>query len=237
MHRDDPEAFSGLAIGELRVRGAATQRLAIRAPERHVHAAGGVVILGAGLFRAMAQQLELPRVIENASALCAVVRAWFDVRCGPDQLISAIADDALQRALQADRLPQVSRCRALGTVCASRAEFLNCQHTGITACNLTCHITRARQPTPAIISPRSADIEGANTQCEGTRLLAYGEHFTLAKAGRFRTRGLSRFCAAADYRRVAVVGIMLFTGDGCLASTRIRPEIRRCFHTADRGSR
>src|SRR5512133_1268918 len=111
MNRHDPEALSGLAVGEFRVRGAATQRLAIRTPERHVHAAGGVVVLGAGLFGAMAQQLELPGVVENASALCAVVRARLDVRRCPDELITAIANDAPQRALQAGRLSQMPRCR------------------------------------------------------------------------------------------------------------------------------
>ena len=72
-------------------------------------------------------------VVEDPSALGAVVGARLDVWRRPDQLIAAIADHALQRALQADRLPQMSSRCSLGTVCPPRAKFLNRQDTWITA--------------------------------------------------------------------------------------------------------
>ena len=162
-----------------------------RTPERQVHAAGRVVVLRARPLRAVAQQLEFPCVVEDAGALRAVVGARLDVRRRPDQLIAVIADDAFQRALQADRLPQMPRCGSRGTVRPSRAKFLNCQDTRTTACDLTCHIIRALQPTPAIVSTRSADIEGAHAQRAGTRLFAGAatEHLAYAEFGRLGKPG------------------------------------------------
>src|SRR5215213_1734011 len=192
MYRDDPEPFSGLAVGKLRVRGTAAQRLAVRCPERHVHAAGGVVVLRARLFRAVAQQLELPGVVQNASALSAVVSPRLDVGGGPNELVTAVADDAPQRAHQASRLSQMARGGSRGTVRSSRAELLNCQYTRITACDLTCHIAGARQPARAIVGTRSADIECAHPEREGTRLLVDGKRLARPQAARRRTCGLGR---------------------------------------------
>src|SRR5215211_5962367 len=110
VHRDDPKARPSLAIGELCVRGAATHRFAVGAANRHVHAARGVVIAGTSLFRAIAQELELPGVVEDAGALCPVVGAWLDVRGRTDELVTTIANHIPQRALQAGCLAQMPRC-------------------------------------------------------------------------------------------------------------------------------
>src|SRR4051794_31355572 len=173
--RGDPEALPRPTVRQPRVCGAAAPRLTLRGTERHIHAARRVVVLRARLFRAAAHQLELSGVVKDASALGAVVGTWLDVWRGSDQLIATIANHTPQRAFQADGLAQMSRCRSLATVRASRTEFLDGQDSRTPACDLTCHITRALQPAPVVIDSCRSNIESSNTQREGTRLLADAE--------------------------------------------------------------
>src|SRR4029450_3572179 len=111
----------------------------------------------------------------------------------------------------------MSCCGSLRTVRASRAEFLDCQHTRIPACDLTCHIIRALQPAPAIVGTRSADVEGAHAQRERSLLLAHGEHLALAELARSGLSGLGGAGAAALGSVAGSVRSVLAPGVGCCA--------------------
>ena len=69
VDRDDEEVLAGAAILELGVRRAPAAGISVAAHDRHVHAAGAVVVLLAGGLAALTDQAVIVRVVEDPRAL------------------------------------------------------------------------------------------------------------------------------------------------------------------------